>query len=534
MAITTDEFGAATAPAVSSWRHSPAMMAGLAVLAGLVLFTFYDAMALMVNWWSSREEYSHGFLIPVVSAYLIWQHQTEIRAMPFTGSWLGVAVFAFGMLMGIVGELSSIYTVIQYGAITALLGLTLAYTGPAVFRIIAVPMFMLYFMVPLPNFLYNTLSSQLQLLSSEIGVWFIRLFGISVFLEGNVIDLGSYKLQVVEACNGLRYLFPLMALGFIVAYLYQASLWKRAFIFVSTVPITILMNSFRIGVIGYLVDNFGQSQAEGFLHDFEGWVIFMACFGILFLEMWLLEKLFGQGRPLRSIFGLEPPMPEPAGAVVRSRGVPRSVWVALVILVPALLAARMLPDREELTPPRQSFAGWPLSFEGWQGRTDTMESQYIQALKFDDYVMAYYERPGQKAPLHFYVAWYASQRKGQSAHSPRSCIPGGGWRIESLTERKLDGVQVQGQPLTVNRVLIRKGEYSQLVYYWFQGRDRVLTNEYAVKWYIFLDSLTRQRSDGALVRLTTVIDSKTDIARADELLTEFAADMTGRLDAYVP
>ena len=150
---------------------------------------------------------------------------------------------------------------------------------------------MLFFTIPLPKFLYNNLSSQLQLISSEIGVWFIRLFDISVYLEGNVIDLGNYKLQVVEACSGLRYLFPLMTLGFIAAYFFKGAFWKRAIIFLSSIPITVLMNSLRIGMIGVTVEYWGVAAAEGLLHDFEGWVVFMACTAVLVLEMWVLAHV---------------------------------------------------------------------------------------------------------------------------------------------------------------------------------------------------------------------------------------------------
>ncbi|MCB1902774.1 MAG: archaeosortase/exosortase family protein, partial [Gammaproteobacteria bacterium] len=139
------------------------------------------------------------------------------------------------------------------------------------------------------------------------------LFGISVFLEGNVIDLGEYKLQVVEACSGLRYLFPLVSIAFLAAYMYKVEMWKRVLVFLSSIPITILMNSFRIGVIGYLVENYGTEQAEGFLHDFEGWIIFMACFAILLLEMTLLAKVGKRKYTLKEVFGLEAPQPLPAG-----------------------------------------------------------------------------------------------------------------------------------------------------------------------------------------------------------------------------
>ena len=152
------------------------------------------------------------------------------------------------------------------------------------------PVAYLIFMMPLPTFLYWPLSLKLQMISSEIGVAFISLVGIPVFLGGNVIDLGPYQLQVAEACSGLRYLFPLASFGFLFAVLYKGPFWHRALLVVSTLPITVLMNSFRIGVIGILVDRFGLEQAEGFLHFFEGWIIFIACLAILYLEAALLQR----------------------------------------------------------------------------------------------------------------------------------------------------------------------------------------------------------------------------------------------------
>ena len=133
----------------------------------------------------------------------------------------------------------------------------------------------------------------------------IRAAGLSVFLEGNVIDLGSYQLQVAEACSGMRYLFPLMSFGFLCAVLMRGRWWQQAILFVSTVPITILMNSLRIGIIGILVNYYGIEQAEGFLHDFEGWVIFMSCVVILFAEIWIFARM--EKQKFLEIFGLDTP-----------------------------------------------------------------------------------------------------------------------------------------------------------------------------------------------------------------------------------
>lgn len=498
-----------------------------------LVFLYFDGLKQMVSWWSNREEYSHGFLIPIITLYLVWQRSDQIRKFELQSAWPALIVVAAGVFLFFLGELSTVYTIVQYSFLVSLYGLIWAFVGTRVFKIISVPLLLLLFMVPFPNFIYNNLSSKLQLISSEIGVAVIRLFGISVFLEGNVIDLGSYKLQVVEACNGLRYLFPLMTLGFIVAYFYHAAFWKRALIFFSTIPITILMNSFRIGVIGVMVDNWGQGMAEGFLHDFEGWVIFMACFGILFLEMWLLMRVTNDDRPLKEVFGIDPPAPLPANATFTARTTPASFYAAFAILLLAIIPALSLTDRTEVTPTRESLSVFPTKIASWYGQFEPMEQVYIDALKFTDYTIINYRNSGTNL-VNFYTAYYESQRKGQSAHSPRSCIPGGGWRIESLTQREIPNVTMYGKPLRVNRVVIGLGEHKQLVYYWFQQRGRIITNEYLVKWFVFWDSLTKNRTDGALVRLTIPFRDTQDIEELDAELAKFAQELSTRLPTYVP
>jgi exosortase len=127
--------------------------------------------------------------------------------------------------------------------------------------------------------------------SSALGVGWLQLVGVTAFREGNVIDLGTVQLQVVEACSGIRYLLPLTSLALLCAYLFKDRMWKRVLLVLSSVPISILVNGFRIGVIGVLVEWYGQEASEGFSHLFEGWVLFMASLGLLILEMWLLAKI---------------------------------------------------------------------------------------------------------------------------------------------------------------------------------------------------------------------------------------------------
>ena len=514
----------------------------LAGLAAVFVLLFFEIIALLVGNWLSSEEYSHGILIPFIGAFLIWQKKNELARYDFEGSWAGMGLLLAGVVLFVFGELASLQILLEYALVIVLMGAAWGLVGPRIFKEIWLPLFFLFFAIPLPNFLYQGLSSKLQLVSSQLGVSFIRFCDISVYLEGNVIDLGAMQLQVVEACSGLRYLFPLLTLAFMCAYIYKAALWKRAVIFLSSIPITIFMNSFRIGVIGVTVEYFGKAAAEGFLHDFEGWFVFMACTAILVAEMWLLARLGKEPRALGDVFGLTFPAPLPPGAEFRERALPKQFWAVAALLLAALGVSLSLGQREEVVPSRAGFADFPLTIAEWTGRRQTMDRQYVEALKFDDYILADFVRPprpgdeGKKpvAPVNFYSAYYANQRKGESIHSPRSCIPGGGWQIASHEVVSVDGVSVRGQPMKFNRLLIQKGEDRQLVYYWFQQRGRNLTNEYLVKWFLFQDALAMNRSDGALVRLVTPSPRGEDLADADRRLGEFLQVLLPTLDRHIP
>jgi exosortase D (VPLPA-CTERM-specific) len=515
-----------------AWKTGLMPLVLIGTVLCVILLVFFEGLDEMVNNWS-RDEYSHGYLLPVIAAYFIWQKKNELSEIEFKGSWVGVVVFCLGLLGFVIGELSTLYTVIQYSFLLSLAGLLLALMGWPAFRLILVPFCILFFMVPLPAFLYNNLSSFLQLISSQLGVWVIRLFGISVFLEGNVIDLGQFKLQVVEACSGLRYLFPLMSLGFIAAYLYRDSFWKKAVVFLSTIPITVVMNSFRIGVIGVMVEFWGQEMAEGFLHDFEGWVVFMACTAVLVVEMWLLSKIGRNSVPFSEVFAIDPPVAISDSIQTKNRSLPITFYVAFVLLIATAITSEVLPERREVIPERVMFKDFPLEIGGRVGKKNEMEAIYLDALKLSDYILVDYIGKDRR-PVNFYVAYYNSQRKGVSAHSPKSCLPGGGWRIKEFDQKLIQDVTIAGAPLVVNRTVIEMGDVKQLVYYWFQQRSRIITNEYLVKWYLFWDALTKQRTDGALVRITTMVPAGDSVADSDKLLQNFARDVTKQLDRYIP
>ena len=505
------------------------------MVAAMLILLFAGGLHQMVAEWSS-EEYSHGYMIPFVAQLLVWQRLPALMSLSLRGSWIGFVALALSLFAWLLGELISLFTMLEYGFLFGFYGLVLAAIGVRGTRLLVAPLAYLLFMIPLPNFLMANLSQQLQLISSKLGVMVVRAFDISVYLEGNVIDLGIYKLQVVEACSGLNYLFPLMSFGFLLACLYRGAFWQRALLFLSTVPITILMNSFRIGVIGVLVDRYGIAQAEGFLHYFEGWLIFMACVGVLLLEIWCFNR-FRAGR-LGVLDSIDLGFPRwsdiralpGGGSGLRVAPLAASLLLLLLFLPVSMSFA----SRSEVLQPRESLVQFPLLKGAWIGRQGRIEPDVLASLRLSDHFIADYRSPDTREPVNLYIAYYDSQRKGASVHSPKSCIPGGGWEIKSITRVPVGAVSLAAGPLRVNRVVIQKGEVRQLVYYWFQQRGRVITNEYLVKWFIFRDALFDNRTDGALVRVTTLVPDGADIREADAALGRFIAEFHPSLHEFIP
>jgi exosortase D (VPLPA-CTERM-specific) len=512
-------------------RVGPAVIWLALAVAGLVAFFWGGLVSLGEAW--ALPEYNHGPLIPLIAGWLMLR---ELRSRPLDADrgsrWPGFAVIALGIGTGLVGNLAQIPDIITYGLLILVAGVILSIAGPRQGMRLWAGWVFLWFMLPLPSFIYWPVSTQLQLVASHIGVDIIQAMRIPVYLEGNIIDLGLYKLQVAEACSGLRYLFPLMSFGFLFAMLYQGPLWHRILLFVATVPITIAMNSFRIAVIGVLVNHYGISQAEGFLHFFEGWIIFLACIVLLYFGAFLLQRLSAKPRSVIDALDLRlTGMVPPLGRATEVRGGPTLMAMAGVF---ALCGAawQLAPDKAAAGIERASFAGFPMEIGNWTGSTTLLDPTIQQVLGADDYIIADYAASDTPAPVNLFVAYYRSQTEGSGIHSPEVCIPSGGWEVSRWTQSEI--TLRNSPPFAVNRATIQKGDNRQLVYYWFEQRGRRMTSDYAAKFYTVWDSIAQGRSDGALVRVTTPILGRGGEAAAAERLRGFLELSLPLLPKHVP
>jgi exosortase D (VPLPA-CTERM-specific) len=521
-----------TVPTGSAMPWLRSVLVLLTLLAAIIFFR--SAFVSLLQAWE-RPEYSHGYIIPLIAGFIALKRLdiSDKLKSTSTGFW-AFAVFVLGLLAGLVGNLANIADLTSYGMLLAVAGLALLTLGLRGGLKLWPAWAYLAFMLPLPNFLYWPLSIKLQFISSQLGVALIKLMGVPVFLEGNIIDLGTYQLQVAEACSGLRYLFPLMSFGFLFAVLYKGPVWQKLLLFFVTIPITLIMNSVRIAVIGFLVDRYGIAQAEGFLHVFEGWVIFVVCIAVLFLLAMLLQRLSGKREPIAEALDLQF-----NGLVGRAKALSNKAslrWLASFAVLATLAAAGSfsLFEKSTIYPDRKDFSQFPAEIAGWQGSRGYLNFDIERILGADDYLMSDFVRTTpRRESVGLLISYYRAQNEGSGIHSPEVCIPAGGWEVSRWASAEIELTVPAMAGLTVNRAIIQKGAERQLVYYWFEQRGRHLTNDYVAKLYTVWDSVLRKRSDGALIRVVTPIESD-GVAAADERLRGFLNDTATTFPDFVP
>ncbi|MEE4212890.1 MAG: VPLPA-CTERM-specific exosortase XrtD, partial [Parvularcula sp.] len=446
----------------------------------------------------------------------------------------GLIVITLALLLAIGGNLTRIPDIVTYAFIIWVGGVVLTIFGWERGKLHQLGVVHLVFMLPLPQFVYLKLTIILQTISSEIGVWFVALMGVPVYLEGNVIDLGVYKLQVAEACSGLRYLFPILSFSYLFAILYRGPLWHKVVLLLAAAPLTVLMNSFRIGMIGVLVNSYGIEHAEGFLHFFEGWVIFGACIAILFIMAIALQRLTPDPKPLSEAIDLDTAGFLPIAGRIFSIRASRGLIAGAVLTLAVSAGWALQQGNEPVAVDRDPFSLYPRQVGEWSGTFSMLDPDIEQVLGASDYLAGFYRHPEEAAPVELFMAFYDKQTEGSGIHSPEVCLPVGGWEIFRFETVPVDMAGTGYGTFEVNRAIIQKGLSEQLVYYWFEQRGKRMTNDFKAKMSVVYDSLTIDRTDGAIVRYITPILKNEPEGTADARLQRLMRETLPKLPRFVP
>jgi exosortase len=299
----------------------------IAIAAALV-FVYASVLAKLGQDWWEDENYSHGLLIPFIIGYILWSERDRLRRVPARASlWLGGAGVFVALLALWAGTAGAELFTQRMSLVLMIASIVVYFWGLRLLRFVLVPLALLVLAIPIPAILFNKIAFPLQLFASRCAVWAMRLFDIPVLRQGNVIELMPLnattpkRLEVVEACSGIRSLMTLVTLAVVFAYfthpksegsgggvgivgrgrgalraLKSYGFWRSLILVLSAVPIAILTNALRVSGTGVLAHYYGTKVADGFFHSFSGWVVYIAAFILLLVVGWLLDRISGFGK----------------------------------------------------------------------------------------------------------------------------------------------------------------------------------------------------------------------------------------------
>jgi exosortase len=257
----------------------------------LLILCYAPILHRLILQWSTDDDMGHGFFVPVVAGYIMWQSRERLQSAELKCSPVGFVFLVLGALLSIAGTLGAELFTSRVAFLFSVFGCVLYLGGWAAARILAFPLFLLLFMVPIPAIIYNRITFPLQLLASQVAETVLAMCGIPVLREGNVLELPSQKLSVVEACSGIRSLLSLSFLSLIYAYFFDNKVWMRWALLLLTIPIAITANASRVTLTGILSE-INPDYASGVYHSLSGWVVFSVAFAMLFVTHRFIDKVY--------------------------------------------------------------------------------------------------------------------------------------------------------------------------------------------------------------------------------------------------
>jgi exosortase len=291
--LVNPAFGPAAQP-----RDRTVRWTTLVWISGLLILCYAPVLARLVRQWNNDEDMGHGFFVPVIAGYIAWQKRAQLLSLELKPNYLGLALIGFAAFQLWIGTLGAEIFLARTAFIEAVVGTVLFLGGWPAVRVLAFPLLLLCFMVPLPAVIYNQITLPLQLFASKVAANVLELIGIPVLRDGNVLELPSQKLNVVEACSGIRSLLTLTFLSLVYGYFFDHRPWMRTALFILTVPIAIIANAGRVTMAGVLSEQ-NPELAHGFAHTAQGWMVFMIALAMLFVTHRILNQI-GKLRRRRS------------------------------------------------------------------------------------------------------------------------------------------------------------------------------------------------------------------------------------------
>jgi len=515
-------------------QKEPRFFAGLPVWQGaalllLIAWLYASILVRLFTQWINDPNFSHGIFVPAFSAFVLWRNRNELKTIEPAPSWAGLPLIVAALVTLMLGVLGAELFLSRVSLMVLLAGSIILFRGWPFFRAVLFPWAILILMIPIPTIILQRFTFPLQMLASKMAAGLLSLTGVPVLREGNVIVLSVMPLEVAEACSGIRSLLSLVTLAIIYGYLMDHRKWVRVVLAVSAVPIAVAANSFRIVGTGLLVQYWDPEKAEGFFHSFSGWLIFVVSLIMLFALHGLILRIWKSGPEVKSSVPLQTSAPR-TSVGIKGWSLRFAAAVAFMGATALLLQAR---SRAEVFPSREPLSSLPAQFGSWVGEDFTLDQQTRDILGAGEFLLRDFTNSTEpQAPIGLFIAYFSTQKTGDTIHSPSHCLPGAGW---VPTQREIVHLtRPDGSSFPANRYVVSKAGDRELVIYWYQAHDRAVANEYWSKYYLVADSIRMNRSDGALVRMITPMYRRESPDAAQARLWGLGSQLVPQLNRYIP
>ena len=467
------------------------VLVGLCGLYHSVLLGLWDT-------WMEQDQYSYAVLIPLIFAYLIKERWALITSSKISSSFLGLLIVFAGYLFFLFGTFSFHGFTSRFSFLIMLSGFMLYGLGWGVFKRLVFPLSILLFMIPFPELLDRIFSVKLRLISSALTEQLLHLLGISVFRQGNIIDIGTMQFNVVDACSGMNYLLPLLCLAIIIGYFFSKSLWVRFFLFISAIPITVALNVIRIASTAVIADYWTREIASGFMHAFSGWLLFMLGFVLLFIELKILVRFFKQ-KPNSTLRN------KPTQKIER-KYVNESIG-PLPIIVTVCLFAIFIGGYYAIASKKANFpvpnlSDLPRVIDGYKEGKMVPEDKGIKAFSsVTDSITCVYTK-NEADPIVVYIGYYRTTPNLKGfIHTPEVCLESTGWKVKEINNYEL---RVADDSLMINCRLVfsERPGIKQVLVYWYQIGDFATGHERLAHLYTGYDAIFGNYDDAVKIMIS--------------------------------
>ena len=491
---------------------------GVAAVGVVFLVAYYSTLQQLSDYWASNETYSFGFLVPVISAYLIWLRRDHLRELPRTPSiGLGTCVLGAGMTALIIGRLSSINLLAQISLPLSLYGLALLVLGWRLTRAMTFPLLYLLAMIPFWEFLTGRLHLPFQLYSAVMGVEALRLFGIPVLRDGVLIELPNITLEVAQLCSGVNNLVAVLCLGVPLTHFYVKGWLKRGFILSMAVLIALLSNGVRVATVCFFA-YYGIRGADGDVHGPYALARTLVISGVGFIALfWLVSKF--ADRPHTPIKVSE------SGAAPHFApwALHTAAWAVAVAILAGAVGYEHLHAVMRV-PLNAHLVGFPNQIGGWQfERVGALFPALTNNANFDQWTSRVYAAPG-KGELELLLGYFESQEPGREL---------GGFELARVIPSQATAVTERNSARVKDGLTRVNGKTYHLTY-WYLVDGRVAIEGYEAKLWTTFNSITAGRSNGGLIVVGRALRDNESIEMSRAKIHEFVGEVMNASHTYFP